>query len=351
VRPEVQVPAALARALAALDDHARASDPAATWGAQFDLGLAWVDAPMGRGGLGSPAHLQLVVEQRLAELGVPSSRDANFIGVEMAARTVLAHGTDEQVARWLRPLFVADELWCQLFSEPGAGSDLAAVATRATPDGDRWRIDGQKVWTTNAHLARWGLLLARSDPAAPKHRGLTFFVCDLRADTAGAQQREHTEAPPMTPLSESLEALATRVKGLEDSATATFEADRARLEARRREIDEAFRRNAGELEAAVHKAAATGRSWWNETKASVSRPLHEVRARYEERQSEHELRRAIRLADASEEDAAAAIEVAAYCLNVAELAVIDAALARMAADQLAGYPTGIDSRTTEEVSS
>jgi hypothetical protein len=139
----------------------------------------------------------------------------------------------------------------------------------------------------------------------------------------------------MKPLSESLEQLAGRVKGLEESATATFEVDRAKLEQRRHEIDEAINTEVGEFDSAVREAAKAGRTWWNDTKASMQRPLDEVRARVEKRQTEHELHRALRTADAAEEDAAAAIEVAAYFLNVAEYAVIDAALARMAADDLA----------------
>jgi hypothetical protein len=139
----------------------------------------------------------------------------------------------------------------------------------------------------------------------------------------------------MKPLSKSLEALAGRVKALEASATATFEADRAKLEQRRHEIDEAFKSEVGEFQSAVDEAAEAGRTWWNETKASMKRPLDEVRARVDKRQTEHEVHRALRTADAAEEDAAAAIEVAAYFLNVAEYAVIDAALARMAADDLA----------------
>lgn len=139
----------------------------------------------------------------------------------------------------------------------------------------------------------------------------------------------------MKQLSESLEKLATRVKVLEDSATATFEADRAKLEKRRHEIDEAFKTDAGEFESAVREAADAGRTWWNDTKASMKRPLDEVRARVEKRQSEHELHHAQRTADAAVEDAAAAIEVAAHFLNVAEYAVIDAALARMVVDDLA----------------
>jgi hypothetical protein len=142
----------------------------------------------------------------------------------------------------------------------------------------------------------------------------------------------------MKPLSQSLEGLAARVKVLEDSATATFEADRAKLEKRRHEIDEAFKTEVGEFESAVREAADTGRTWWNDTKASMKRPLDEVRARIEKRESEHEVHRAERVAAAAEEDAAAAIVLAAYVLNVAEYAVIDATLARMAADDLAGAP-------------
>ena len=139
----------------------------------------------------------------------------------------------------------------------------------------------------------------------------------------------------MKPLSESLEALAGRVKVLEESATATFEADRAALEKRSQEIDQAFDTEIAEFDSAVRKADEAGRTWWNETKASMKRPLDEVRARVDKRKSEHELHRALRTADAAEEDAAAAIEVAAYCVNVAEYAVIDATLARLAADSLA----------------
>ena len=151
----------------------------------------------------------------------------------------------------------------------------------------------------------------------------------------------------MKALSESLEALAGRVKILEDSATASFEADRAKLEQRRHEIDEALTADVNELESAVREAAQSGRTWWNETKTSMKRPLDELRGRVDKRHSEHELHRALRTADAAEEDAAAAIEVATYFLNVAEYAVIDAVLARMAADDLAqAAPTTTVGATT-----
>jgi alkylation response protein AidB-like acyl-CoA dehydrogenase len=97
----------------------------------------------------------------------------------MGAPTVATHGSEEQRRRYLRPLFTGEEIWCQLFSEPGAGSDVAGLATRAVRDGDEWVVNGQKVWTTLAHLARWGMLVARTDTEAPKHRGLTYFVIDM----------------------------------------------------------------------------------------------------------------------------------------------------------------------------
>ncbi|WP_328302599.1 acyl-CoA dehydrogenase family protein [Streptomyces sp. NBC_00435] len=165
-----------------------AAHPPATTGreeflrARFDAGLAWVHYPGGLGGLGAPRSLQAVVDTELEAAGAPDNDPRRIgIGLGMAAPTILAYGTEEQKRRFLRPLWIGEEVWCQLFSEPGAGSDLAALGTRAVRDGDDWVVDGQKVWTSSAHTARWAILIARTDPALPKHQGITYFLCDMRA--------------------------------------------------------------------------------------------------------------------------------------------------------------------------
>ena len=159
----------------------RKTDRTAFLGTQFDAGLAWVHFPVGYGGLGLEPKLQKVVAERLYAAGAPHAAARNPIGYGMAAPTVVTHGSVEQKQRYLRPLFTGQEVWCQLFSEPGAGSDVASLATRAVRDGDEWIVNGQKVWTTLAHLARWGLLVARTNPDQEKHKGLTYFVVDMHA--------------------------------------------------------------------------------------------------------------------------------------------------------------------------
>ncbi|MCD9153898.1 acyl-CoA dehydrogenase family protein [Aeromicrobium duanguangcaii] len=155
-------------------------DPVEFLGARFDAGLAWVHFPVGRGGLGRPRDEQQVVEQLLAEAGAPApDLGLNSIGLGMAAPTLIAFGTPEQQDRYLRPLFTCEEIWCQLFSEPGAGSDLAGVATRAVLDGDTWVVNGQKVWTSGAQNAQRAILVARTDPTVVKHAGLSYFVVDM----------------------------------------------------------------------------------------------------------------------------------------------------------------------------
>ena len=147
----------------------------------FDAGLAWVQFRVGLGGLGVAPGLQAVSDSILQAAGGPEVFWLNPMGYGMAAPTLVAHGSVELQRKLLRPLYICDEIWCQLFSEPGAGSDLAGLATRAVRSDDGWRVEGQKVWTSAAHRARYGLLLARTDPDVPKHKGMTYFVIDMHA--------------------------------------------------------------------------------------------------------------------------------------------------------------------------
>jgi alkylation response protein AidB-like acyl-CoA dehydrogenase len=169
------------RVRAFLAEHDPATTPAAEFNsARFDAGLAAAHYPAGHGGLGLSRSLQSAADEEFAKGGAHElDPRRNVIGLGMAAPTIIAFGTDEQKTRWLKPLWTAEEIWCQLFSEPGAGSDLAGLGTRAVKDGDEWIVNGQKVWTSLAHEARWGLLLARTDPDVPKHAGLSYFVIDM----------------------------------------------------------------------------------------------------------------------------------------------------------------------------
>lgn len=142
------------------------------------VGVTW---PAEHGGQGKGPLHQVVINQEIARAGVPGILDA--IGVGMLGPTIIAHGSDEQKQRYLAPMLHGDEVWCQLFSEPAAGSDLAGIQTRARKEDDgSWRLSGQKVWTTNAQFASFGLLLARTDPDAHKHKGLTMFVVPMDAE-------------------------------------------------------------------------------------------------------------------------------------------------------------------------
>jgi 3-oxochol-4-en-24-oyl-CoA dehydrogenase len=130
-------------------------------------------------GLGADPVEQLVIDDEMRRAGV--RRPSNQIGIGWAGPTLIHAGTEAQKGRYLGPLLAAEEIWCQLFSEPGAGSDLASLSTRAERDGDEWVITGQKVWTSFAHIASLGILLARTDPDAPKHRGISYFICPMDA--------------------------------------------------------------------------------------------------------------------------------------------------------------------------
>ncbi len=174
---------ALERVEILLRDHPPAStDPLDFLRAQFDAGLAYVYFPEGYGGLGLAPEIGELVDARLREAGAPpSGRVTNAIAAGQGAATVLTYGSEDQKERYLKPLFTGELMGCQLYSEPGSGSDLASLSTLAVRDGDEWVVNGQKVWTSGAHRAKWGLLLARTDPGVVKHAGLTQFVIDMEA--------------------------------------------------------------------------------------------------------------------------------------------------------------------------
>ncbi len=169
----------------AIDALLAAHDPRTTpnvefRGARFDAGLAWVHFPVGSGGLGLRPDLNRHIETRLREAGAGPADPTSFF-MHLAAPTIATHGSDEVRERFLRPMFTGEEKWCQLFSEPGAGSDFAGLACKAVRDGDEWVINGQKVWNTLAHLADWGMLVTRSNPDIPKHKGMTYFAVDMHS--------------------------------------------------------------------------------------------------------------------------------------------------------------------------
>jgi alkylation response protein AidB-like acyl-CoA dehydrogenase len=143
-------------------------------------GLAAVSWPVEFGGRGATLTESAIFFEELTRSGAPLP--ANILGLLLAGPTIMTWGTPEQKERYLQPILTAEEIWCQGFSEPDAGSDLAAVKTRAVLDGDEWIVTGQKVWTSGAQYSKWCMLVARTDPDAPKHKGLTYFLMDMAQD-------------------------------------------------------------------------------------------------------------------------------------------------------------------------
>src|SRR5215211_3968021 len=151
------------------------------WQAKLhQAGWAGISWPKEYGGRGATLIEQAIFSEEMARSKAPSP--ANVLGLVMGGPVVIAHGTEDQKERFLEPILSAEEIWCQGFSEPESGSDLASLKTRAKREDGGWRISGQKVWTTFAHAAKWCMLLARSDAEAPRHKGLTYFICDMEQD-------------------------------------------------------------------------------------------------------------------------------------------------------------------------
>lgn len=158
------------------------ADEVAFRGALWDAGLAMVQFPKGKGGLGISPMMQAAVEETIRDAGRQFHPLAvNTIGIGMGLPTVLTYGSEQHHKKHLRRIFTGEDIWCQMFSEPSHGSDVAGLSSRAIRDGDEWIVNGQKVWTSVAHVSRFGMLLVRTDPDVPKHKGLSYFILDMAA--------------------------------------------------------------------------------------------------------------------------------------------------------------------------
>ena len=163
------------------DDENEAFEFRRRWQRQMhDAGWAGVSWPKEYGGRGASLIEQAIFYEEMARARVPSP--ANVLGLVMGGPVVIAHGDEEQKERFLEPILSAEEIWCQGFSEPESGSDLASLKTRAVKENGGWRVTGQKVWTTLAHTSKWCMLVARTDTEVAKHKGLTYFICDMEQD-------------------------------------------------------------------------------------------------------------------------------------------------------------------------
>ena len=150
--------------------------------ALWDAGLARVQYPVGKGGLDLSPSMQGAVEKAIRDAGRSfAALSINTIGIGMGLPTVLTYGSDEHHDKHLKKIFTGEDFWCQMFSEPSHGSDVAGLSSRAVRDGDEWIVNGQKVWTSGAHHARFGMLLVRTDPDVPKHKGLSYFILDMHS--------------------------------------------------------------------------------------------------------------------------------------------------------------------------
>ncbi len=170
------------RTLAVIDAVGITADETSFRAALWDAGLAMVQFPEGKGGLGESPKLQQVVDQTIRDAGRSFAALAiNTIGIGMGLPTVLTYGSEEHHHKHLKRIYTGEDVWCQMFSEPSHGSDVAGLSSRAVRDGDEWVVNGQKVWTSVAHLSRYGMLLVRTNPDVPKHKGLSYFILDMQS--------------------------------------------------------------------------------------------------------------------------------------------------------------------------